>query len=175
MILRLLRFLMILILLAAVFGGVGYYIYKDGREKAIKEYNLSVTLGIETAVAGALFDATRTAESDIPHYRLITLGTNDYLVDIAARYNTTVDVLRIANGLASTVESGSNQQLVVPEGVQSLIPPRRFFPYFAVDGDTLKAIAARNNLPLDILEEDNPVLKQRGIIPGDIVFVAKLL
>jgi LysM domain len=172
---RIARFIMILILLAAIFGGVGYYIVTDDYNRRLDKYNLNVTLAIETAISNSLFDATRTAESDLPHYLLIKLGQNEFLADIAVQYDTTVDVLRIANGLDQTVESGSDVDLIVPQGVHVLDPPRRFFPYTAVVGDTLESLAVRNNVPLDILEQDNPILAQRGLTPGDIVFIARLL
>ncbi len=175
MIRRFIRFVLILMLLALIFGGVGYYIITDDLRRRTEKYNLSVTLAIETAVQSALYDATRTAENDIPHYRLITLGENEFLADVAAKYNTNPDVLRMANGLAPTVESGSGQQIIVPEGVQILTPPRRLIAITAVDGDTLQSIATHNNLSLDVIQMDNPILAQRGVLPGDIVFVAQLL
>jgi len=175
MIRRFIRFVLILILLAVIFGGVGYYIITDDIHRRTEKYNLSVTLAIETAISSALNDATRTAEDAIPHYRLITLGENEFLADVAVQYNTNADVLRMANGLAPDVVSGSGQQIVVPEGVQILTPPRRLKWVTAVDGDTLQSIAAHNNLSLDIIQMDNPILVQRGVLPGDIVFVAQLL
>jgi LysM repeat protein len=173
--LRLIRIVLILILLAVIFGGVAYYITISERKDSQETYNRSVTLAVQTAVAHALFDATRTAEADIPHDRIITLGPNEFLEDVATRYNTTVDVLRMANGLAPDVISGSGQQIIVPEGVQQLVPPRRLIPRVAVQGDTLEALAVQNGVPLEVLQEDNPILAQRGIIPGDIVFIGQLI
>jgi LysM domain-containing protein len=175
MIARFVRFVLILILVAAVFAGVAFYIITDDYNRRLDKFNFSVTLAIRTAVSGALFDATRTAESPIPHYRLITLGQNEFLADVAVQYHTTVDVLRMANALAPTVESGSGEQIVVPEGVSDLNPPRRLTFITAGDTDTLETIASTYQIPLHLLEEDNPILAQRGIIPGDIVFIAHLL
>jgi hypothetical protein len=171
----LIRTLLTLILVAAAFGGVGYYIWNDSRNKTIENYNRNVTLAVETAIWSALYDATRTAEAPLRHYRLITLGENELLLDVARRYNTTVDVLRMANNLLPTVDAGSGETIIVPEGVQELRPPRRFELYTAVAGDTLEVLAIRFNVRQDILEEDNPILAQRGIAPGDTVFIPILL
>jgi hypothetical protein len=134
-----------------------------------------MTIAIETAVANALFGATRTAEAPLPQYRLIRLDDDDTLTDIAARYGTTVEVLRMANGLALEVESGPGAQIIVPEGVQLLDPPRRLEPYEARPGETLESIARRLQLPIDVLTRDNPVLALRQLNPGDIVFIPTIL
>jgi hypothetical protein len=73
------------------------------------------------------------------------------------------------------VDSGSGETIIVPEGVQILEPPRRFELYLAVVGETLEAVAIRFNVRQDILEEDNPILAQRGVVPGDVVFIPILL
>lgn len=173
---RLIRFLLTLALIGIVFAGVGYYIYVNDQATTQAQYDQSVTLAIESAVARALFDATRTLESDIPHYRVITLGENEFLADVARQYNTTLEVLRMANSLLPSVEAGSGQSIIVPEGVQRLDPPRRFKePYTAIQGDSLEAIAARERLPLEVVQADNPVLAQRGVSPGDLIFIAQLL
>jgi len=175
MFLRFIRFIAILILLAAVFGGVGYYIVTHEKADAEAKLQFKITLAVQTAIANALNDATRTAEDSIPHYRVITLGTNEFLQDVAEKYHTTVEVIRMANTLAASVESGSGEQIIVPEGVQQLAPPRRLKSYLAVDGDTLADLAARNGEPLEVMQVDNPILAQRGVMPGDIVFIAELL
>jgi hypothetical protein len=172
---RLIRTLLTLILVIAAFSGVGYYVWKDSRNKTIENYNRNVTLAVETAIWSALYDATRTMEAPQRHYRLITLGENEPLLDVALRYNTTVEVLRMANNLLPTVDSGSGETIIVPEGVQILEPPRRFELYLAVVGETLEAVAIRFNVRQDILEEDNPILAQRGVVPGDVVFIPILL
>ncbi len=60
--------------------------------------------------------------------------------------------------------------------MKQLDPPRRFKkPYKAQKGDELAAIAARNGITLQILEQDNPILAKRGLNPGDIVFIPELL
>ncbi|MBL8153060.1 MAG: LysM peptidoglycan-binding domain-containing protein [Anaerolineae bacterium] len=172
---RLIRTLLALILVTAAFGGVGYYVWNDSRNKTIENYDRNVTLAVETAIWSALYDATRTVEAPLRHYRLITLSENEPLLDVALRYNTTVEVLRMANNLLPTVDSGSGETIIVPEGVQELQPPRRFELYTGIAGDTFDSLAIRFNVRQDILEEDNPILAQRGIAPGDVVFIPILL
>jgi LysM repeat protein len=172
---RFLRNLFLLLFIAALFVAVGYYIQRGTTEKNTQLYDERVTLAVQTAIYGALFDATRTLEADLPHYRLLVVTSNESLLDVALRYGTTVDVLRMANNLLPTVDFGDGGQLIVPEGVQILNPPRRFTAYTAVNGDTLPQLAARHDIALDILEADNPILTRRGIIAGDIVFIPELL
>jgi LysM repeat protein len=175
MLARVIRNLLLLLLVIAVFAGVAVLITAGERQQLTNSYNTAVALAIDTAVYSALFDATRTVEAPLPQYRLIRLDPNQTLLEIALRFNTTVEAIRMANGLLPTVDSGNGEELVVPEGVQALSPPRRFEVYRAVDGDTLPRLAARFNIELAILELDNPVLTQRGMIPGDIVFVPELI
>ncbi len=172
---RIIRFILILILLAAVIGGVSYYIITHDYADRVRKYQINLTVGVETAVGNALFDATRTMESDEPHYRLISVPPSETLESVAAQYDTTVDVIRMANALAITVDTGNGTPLIVPQGVKQLDPPRRFVTITAGPGDTLAGIAAHNNVPIEVINADNPILAQRGVIPGDIVFVAQLL
>jgi hypothetical protein len=176
MLLRTVRFLLILTLVIAVFIGVGYYVVTEEHTRRHELYNLSVTLSVETAVHAALYDATRTSEAPLTQYRLVTLTPNQLLFDLALQYHTTVDAIRMANALRPDVDAGSGgETLIIPEGVQVLDPPRRFKLYKAATGDTLDWIASNYGVPLDILRKDNPVLDQRGVIPGDTVFLAELL
>lgn len=172
---RLLRNLFILAIVVAVFAGVALFIQQGTIEKNTEIYNQQVTIAIATAVANALFDATRTAEAPLPQYRLILLDDDDTLTDLAARYGTTVEVLHMANGLAPDVESGAGVEIIVPEGVQLLDPPRRLTPYEAQPGETLESIAQRLQIPIDVLARDNPVLALRQLNPGDIVFIPTIL
>lgn len=172
---RILRNLVILALVIAVFAAVGYFIQQGDIDEQTERYNLQVTSAIETAIANALFDATRTAEAPLDQYRLITLDGDDTLTEIAARYNTTVEVLRMANGLAADVESGAGVRIIVPEGVSALTPPRVLAAYEAIAGDTLDSLAQRYRVPVDVLQLDNPVLARRGVNPGDIVFIPTIL
>ncbi len=173
---RFIRNLLLLILIVAVFAGVGYYVYLQDLEQRREVYALSVDLAKGTAVSAALFDATRTAESDQPHYRQITLAPGELLLDVARRYNTTVEVLRMANKLREDVDAGNGGEvLIVPQGVSILIPPRSFQTYMAVTGDTLSTLALKFDVDIQVLQLDNPILAQRGINPGDVVFVAEVL
>jgi hypothetical protein len=174
---RFVRNLLLLIVIAAIFGALGYYVYTQDSVKREETYALKVALARETAVYGALFDATRTAEADLPHYRLVTLSAGELLADVAKRYNTSVEVLRMANKFREDVDAAQGgETIIVPEDVQRLDPPRSFQkPYIAIAGETLEILANRYAVPLNILQLDNPVLTRRGVIPGDVVFIAELL
>lgn len=172
---RFLRNLLLLLLIVAIFAAVGFYIYDGNRLKTEQLYNERVTLQVETAVYAALYNATRTLEADLRHYRLIEVTSSESLLDVALRYDTTIEVLRMANNLLPIVDYGDGSKLIVPEGVKILNPPRRLVAYTAVEGDTLPQLSGRFDVGLDILQLDNPILARRGIIPGDIVFIPELL
>jgi LysM repeat protein len=172
---RWLRRLFILALVIGVFAGVGWWINQGITADIIKAYNIQVTTAIDTAIAVRLNDATRTAEAPLPQYRLVTVANGEALLDVAQKYHTTVEVLRMANQLQSTVDFGNGRPVVVPEGVQVLDPPRWFKYITAQPNDTLDAIAAVNDVTLEQLQKDNPVLTGRALLPGDIVFIPQLL
>jgi len=175
MLFRWLRRLLLLALVVGVFGGVIFFINSNNRVEMQQLYHLRVTLAIETAIAGRLFEATRTAEAPLPQYRLVTLSEGQALLDVAEQYDTTVDVLRMANKLLSTVDFGSGETIIVPVGVQVLDPPRSFETYTVVAGDTLNTLATRFDVTLVQLQTDNPVLAGRELLPGDMVFIPELL
>lgn len=172
---RWVRRLFILALVIGVFAGVGWWINQGFRDDITKAYYAEVTTAIDTAIAVRLNDATRTAEAPLPQYRLVTVANGEALLDVAQKYHTTVEVLRMANQLQSTVDFGNGKPIVVPEGVQVLDPPRWFRHIEAQPNDTLDAIAAVNDITLEQLQQDNPVLAGRGLLPGDIVFIPQLL
>lgn len=172
---RWIRRLLTLALVLIVFTAVGIFISRGMQRDLNNVYATMVGLAKDTAVAGALYDATRTAEAPLPHYRLIVLEPNERLLDIAAEYNTTIDVIRMANGLLPTVDSGNGEEIIVPENVQVLDPPRRLEKYIAVADDTLERIATRLDVPIETLQMDNPILTLRGVSPGDVVFIPRLL
>lgn len=170
------RNLLILALVIAIFVAVGNYILQGDRQQRIEIFNGLVTQAVSTAIQDALFDATRTAEADQPHYILVKVEANETLLSVAEQYNTTIDVLRMANNLLPTVDYGNGTEIIVPRGVQELDPPRRFKkPYIAQKGDALSSIATINGIALEILELDNPILAKRGVNPGDIIFIPELL
>jgi LysM repeat protein len=169
------RILVIIIIVGAVIGAVALYVRSDNNQRVLEQYNRQVTAAVETAIANALNDATRTAEAPLRQYRLIIITPDETLESIARRYRTSADMIRQVNGLAADVESGNGEKIIVPEGVRALDPPRRLTAYTARTDDTLSSVAEENNVPLSILETDNPVLAARGVLPGDIIFVATLL
>lgn len=173
---RFIRNLLIFLLVVSIFGAVGYYIYQGDRNQRIARYYGSVTQAVSTAIREALYNATRTLEADQPHYILLKVGPNDALLAVAKQYHTTIDALRMANGLLPEVEFGDGSEIIIPRGVAYLVPPRRFKrPYVAQTGDVLAVLAARNGISTDIIALDNPILARRGLTPGDIVYIAELL
>jgi LysM repeat protein len=138
-------------------------------------YNVQLTVAVGTAVSDALNDATRTAEAPQRQYRYLVVDANVTLADVAERYNTTVEAIRMANALAPEVGTGDGNPLVIPEGVTVLDTPRRLRAVEVRFGDTLEQIAATYEIAPRILLMDNPVLANRPLLPGDIVYVALLL
>ena len=173
---RFIRNMLILLLVASIFAAVGYYIYRGDYNDRVRIYNQNLTQAVSTAIQDALYNATRTMEADQPHYILLTVGTEDSLSTLAQKYDTTIDVIRMANNLLPSVEFGDGTDIIIPRGVTQLVPPRRFKkPYYAQKGDELSVIAARNGISEEILALDNPILAKRGLNPGDIVFIPELL
>jgi LysM repeat protein len=172
---RLLRFLFMLILVSSIVGGIGYLITTDNTRKQAVIYYDRVTLAVETAIARTLFELTRTAEANLPHYRYMTIENGRPLIEIAEQFNTTIDAIRMANGLLPTVDVGDGSLVVVPEGVQELLPPRRLRAVEAAAGDTLETLAVRYNADVDLVLIDNPVLADRQLLPGDLVFIPETL
>lgn len=173
---RAIRNLLILALVIAVFAAVGTFIVQGDYAERVKIYNGLVTQAVSTAIQDALYNATRTMEADQPHYIVLSVPADVTLLSVAEQYDTTIDVLRMANNLLPDVDYGNGTEIIVPRGIQELVPPRRFKkPYRAQYGDNLSAIATVNNISLDILQIDNPILAQRGVNPGDIVFIPELL
>lgn len=170
-----LRALLILVILAAVGGVIYYAIQQDSNKRNIELYNRQVTAVVQTAIADAIYGATRTVEAPLRQYRLLTVTAEETLEVVAQRYDTSIDAIREVNGLSAEVQTGDGSQLIVPEGVMELNPPRRLKAYKARANDSLNSLALENNVPLEILQTDNPILNERGVSPGDIVFVATLL
>lgn len=174
---RLWRYARFLLILSAVgvLAGVVIYFIRTNRQAALSEaYDRQLVMVRETAVANALFAATRTAEAPLRQYRLLRIQ-DESLEAIAERYHTTVLVLRLANAFNSDVHYVDDATLIIPEGVQTLEPPRQFITHQARPGQTLAQLAEDYDLPLSLLETDNPILAQRGLNPGDIVFIAIIL
>jgi hypothetical protein len=172
---RFIRNLLILTVVAATIAAVAYFILTGDNERVRTLYYAQVTNSVATAVAGALNDATRTAEAPLRQYRYIPIVEGQTLEEVADRYATTVEAIRMVNGLAPDVVVGDGSSIIIPEGASAMLPARKLSIYTAIDTDTLEALALRFDVPLEILVMDNPVLAQRGIIPGDIVFIPEIL
>jgi LysM repeat protein len=170
------RVLIILVSVAAIVGALVIRVSLDDYEQASALYDVQVTVVVGTAIADALNNATRTAEAPLSQYRLIAVDADESLADVAERYQTTVEVIRMANGLSPDVSTGDGGELIVPEGLPILEPARSFEVYRARDGDTLEALATQYGINLRLVLLDNPVLARRGVLlPGDIVYIPQLL
>jgi LysM repeat protein len=117
-------------------------------------------------VGQVLIIPTTTSSAPEPTFKIqpidevYTVVAGDSLSVIAARFGTTVDALKTANGLTSnTLQIG--QRLVIPNAKNTSLSP--FSTYTVVAGDSLSVIAARfgvsvndlrsaNNLSSDILQ-----------------------
>lgn len=172
---RFIRVFVPLMLVLAAFSVVSLYIVTQDRDERQRIYSLRVTAAIETAVADALFGATRTAEADVPQYRWLVIEEGKPLDEVATEFGTTLVAIRMANGLLDDVLYGSGIPLVIPQGVETLDPPRLIRQYEAQPGDTLELIADRFDVPFEILLQDNAILAGRGVSPGDNVFLATIL
>lgn len=173
--LRWLRILFTLALVGGVIGGVAYFITLDNTRARQGLYDRMVTAAVETAVTGALYGATRTAEAPLVQYQVIQLGENESLLSLAEQHGTTLEIIQMVNGLQPDVTSGSNVRIIMPQGLTNLDPPRRLRIYTATAGDTLAMLAMVNEIPLAVMEADNPALVNRTLNPGDTVFIAQLL
>ncbi|MBZ0294750.1 MAG: LysM peptidoglycan-binding domain-containing protein [Anaerolineae bacterium] len=169
-----LRILVILILVVAVIGGVAYVIITNDRKDKQVQYNRAVTAAVETAIADTFINITRTVEAPLMAYRIVQLGEDEPLSEVAEEYGTSVEAIQMVNGFPSDVLSGNGERIVVPVGVTQIIPSRQIQVYMARFGDTLATLASENNIPLSLLEADNPVLVERDLSPGDTVFIAQL-
>ena len=167
-----LRIFLSVVIVLAIAAGVVYVILLRTYEERVNNFYQQVTVAVATAVQNTLYEVTRTAEAPLNRFQLVTVGPGESLETVAKRYGTSLLTLQIANGLDSNVTSGDGSTLVVPLNMETLNPPRVFNVYTAQYGDTLASIAEGQHMSLSLLQEDNPVLAQRGLIPGDIVFVS---
>ena len=166
-----LRFLLTIIVVVGITGAVFYYISLRDYEASIERFHLQVTAAVATSVQETLYSVTRTAEAPGNVFQIIQLGQNENLDQLARRYGTTLEILQIVNGIAPDVTTGNGETVVMPIAIQVLEPVRTITVYKVQQGDTLASIAERYIIPLELLERDNPMLAQRGLIPGDTVFV----
>jgi LysM repeat protein len=166
-----LRLLLTLLLVVGAAVGVYYFISIRSYEEDVARFYLQVTAAVGTAVQQTLYDVTRTAEAPLNVFRVVTLGPNEDLEALAQRAGTTLEILQVVNGLGPEVRTGSGETIILPLGLTRLEPPRTITAYTARAGDTLESLAERNIVPLALLQQDNPALAQRGLVPGDTVFI----
>ncbi len=170
-----LRILLTIVVVAAVAGSIFYYIQVRTYETDLNRYHVQLTAAVATAIQDAFYDITRTAEAPGNVYRMITLGQNENLEQLAESYGTTLEILQIVNGFGPEIVQGNGETIIMPLGLRELEPLRTISIYRALPGDTLSSIADRNGVSLALLERDNPVLAQRGVFSGDLVFIGLIL
>jgi hypothetical protein len=172
-----LRNFLLLILVSVLFGGVAYAITYRERESQYEIAYGNNTRVVQTAIRLALYDATRTMEAGLAQFRYLVIEEGKPLIDVAAEYNTTIDVIRMANRLLPIVDAGSGVALIIPQNVPVLSPPRTYRNpvYIANGSETMEQLAEQFDIPVEILREDNPVVAGRGIITGDLIFIAQLI
>ncbi|MAS36575.1 MAG: hypothetical protein CL610_21400 [Anaerolineaceae bacterium] len=166
-----LRILLTIAVALGIAAAIFYYISYRDYESNVEHYHLQITAAVATAVQSAVFDVTRTAEAPGNVFRIVRLGQNEDLEALAAQHGTTLEILQVVNSLGADVVTGNGETIVVPVGLQELEPLRTIVVYTAEQGDTLESLADRNRVPLEQLQADNPMLAQRGLRPGDTVFI----
>ena len=170
-----LRLLLTIVVVIGVAAAIFYTISLRTAQNNQARYDLQVTAAVATAIQAALYDVTRTAEAPTQVFQIVQTGQGEDLETLAERYGTTLDILHIVNRLSADVTTGDGSKLVVPVGMQTLDPARTITVYTAQIGDSLNSIAVKNSVSLALLKRDNPALAQRGVLPGDIVFIGFVL
>jgi LysM repeat protein len=110
-------------------------------------------------------------------YATYTVSRGDTLKSIAARYNTTMDVLANLNGIYNYNLIYEGQRLRVPTASTNTAPPPAPQPapsaagtYVVQWGDTLRKIAARMNISVNDLIAVNPQLWNPNLIyAGEVI------
>lgn len=166
-----LRLLLTIIVVAGITGAIFYFVSLRDYEANVARFNLQVTAAVATSVQEALYSVTRTAEAPGNAFLIIQLGQNENLDQLARRYGTTLEIFQIVNGFAPDVTTGNGETVVMPVAMPVLDPLRTITIHRAQPGETLASIAERYITPLELLQRDNPMLAQRPLLAGDIVFV----
>lgn len=126
-------------------------------------------------VAGSLTVVSETKASALcQQYHTVQRGEN--LFRIALRYNTTVAVLRAANGLSNANLIYAGQTLCVapvntsPQPVPQPVPGGQT-TYRVQPGDTLSAIARRFNVTTALLAQINGIANPSRIFVGQVLTI----
>jgi len=91
------------------------------------------------------------------------------LFRIALRYNTTVEAIAQANNISNPWYIYPGQQLTVPLGPTSNVPPSPRRTYVVQPGDTLYAIALRFNTTVEALMVLNNMSNANMLHPGQVL------
>ncbi len=96
---------------------------------------------------------------------VVLVREEDSLADIARRSEIDVDVILLANGLASAEQVYVGQQLVLP------VPSRDGLLHTVQPGDSLALIATRYGVPFDLLRERNAMTQTTTVYSGQQVVI----
>ena len=118
--------------------------------------------------------AAPIANSTIPVTYKVLAG--DSLSAISMRFNSTLQALEVCNPQVTNpglIQPGQNLSLPQPSPSSQTTNGSSSSSkqtYTVVAGDTLSAIASKNNIPLDRLEAANPqITNPASIVPGQVI------
>ncbi|QRO01830.1 LysM peptidoglycan-binding domain-containing protein [Archangium violaceum] len=94
----------------------------------------------------------------------------DTLYRIARRYNVTVEVLSLNNGISDINRIWAGQVLKIPQERQSpSSPPPKLLTHRVLAGETLSKIAQRNNVTVEALTQANGISDPNRIVIGQVL------
>ena len=95
-----------------------------------------------------------------------TVRPGDNLISIANFYDTTVEAIMIANQLTNASRLAVGDELIIPEGDATYVPQRT---YTVQPGDTLQAIASRNQTTVEAIQLYNVIANPDEIQRGEVI------
>ena len=98
------------------------------------------------------------------------VGQGDSLYNIAKRYGTTVEQIKTANNLSSTLLS-IGQNLKIPVSASEAAPAHKRGTYAVKNGDSPFTIAQKHNMQLERFLKINQLTVRSKIYPGQQVYI----
>lgn len=99
-------------------------------------------------------------------YQVYQVLDGESLDFLANKFNTTIEELKMLNGLGENVEIGSF--IVVPNNNSNL-----YYNYTVKPGDNLYNISKMYNQELDVLYSINGIKEGDYIYPGQVIYIPK--
>ncbi len=103
-----------------------------------------------------------------PNIAIHKVRSGDSIWEIAKRYRTTAERIRVLNGLGRTSRIHVGQQLIVQDGSKE----REFVLYQVKDGDTLSDIARRYNTTIEKILANNNLNDPHQLKIGDRIKIS---